>query len=348
MREDIRRQRLPQQRPARPSTPAGSGDHRRRTAAAHQRSLGGLDGRARAGNAGRGQSGRLHSGAVQGARAQAGQSRRHVSAERRPDWLQGASDGVAVGAREDRRAQVSRRLHRQLAARPRPRRRSTTPTSSSSATASSRRNTGGMTTKAWTSPVRRSSCWSTIRRSALAGDTTLDSTMFKGRAMTYYGRWTYKYEIASLKGAAAAIIIHETGPAGYPYGVVRGSNSQEQFDVICLTPTSASTSRAGSRLEKAKELLSARGPELRFAQGGRGAQGLQARRASGQGDVRRQDRRAEDPVAQRRRQDRRQPTRRTNTSSTRRTGTTSARTRRSKATRSTTARWTTRAERRRC
>ena len=44
--------------------------------------------------------------------------------------------------------------------------------------------------------------------------TQLDSTMFKGRAMTYYGRWTYKYEIASAKGAAAAIIVHETGPAG--------------------------------------------------------------------------------------------------------------------------------------
>jgi hypothetical protein len=41
--------------------------------------------------------------------------------------------------------------------------------------------------------------------------TRLDSAMFKGKAMTYYGRWTYKYEIASDKGAAAAIIVHETG-----------------------------------------------------------------------------------------------------------------------------------------
>src|SRR5439155_19042222 len=61
--------------------------------------------------------------------------------------------------------------------------------------------------------------------------TALDTAMFKGRAMTYYGRWTYKYEIASEKGAAAAMIIHETGPAGYPYEVVRSSNSAEQFDV---------------------------------------------------------------------------------------------------------------------
>jgi len=59
----------------------------------------------------------------------------------------------------------------------------------------------------------------------------LDSTMFGGKAMTYYGRWTYKYEIAAEKGAAAAIIIHETGPAGYPYEVVSGSWSRENFDI---------------------------------------------------------------------------------------------------------------------
>lgn len=59
----------------------------------------------------------------------------------------------------------------------------------------------------------------------------LDEKIFKGKAMTYYGRWTYKYEIASEKGAAAAIIIHETGPAGYPYEVVSGSWSRENFDI---------------------------------------------------------------------------------------------------------------------
>lgn len=59
----------------------------------------------------------------------------------------------------------------------------------------------------------------------------LDPNMFKGRAMTYYGRWTYKYEIASEKGAAAAVIIHETGPAGYPFAVVVGSNTHENFDI---------------------------------------------------------------------------------------------------------------------
>jgi Zn-dependent M28 family amino/carboxypeptidase len=59
----------------------------------------------------------------------------------------------------------------------------------------------------------------------------LDPNMFKGKTMTYYGRWTYKYEIASEKGAAAAVIIHETGPAGYPFEVVVGSNTRENFDI---------------------------------------------------------------------------------------------------------------------
>jgi Zn-dependent M28 family amino/carboxypeptidase len=59
----------------------------------------------------------------------------------------------------------------------------------------------------------------------------LDDAMFGGRAMTYYGRWTYKYEIASEKGAAAVMIVHETGPAGYPYAVVSGSWGRENFSI---------------------------------------------------------------------------------------------------------------------
>src|SRR5438874_3366476 len=59
----------------------------------------------------------------------------------------------------------------------------------------------------------------------------LDEKIFKGRAMTYYGRWTYKYEIAGKKGAAAAIIIHETEPAAYPWQVVRSSWSKENFEL---------------------------------------------------------------------------------------------------------------------
>jgi Zn-dependent M28 family amino/carboxypeptidase len=54
---------------------------------------------------------------------------------------------------------------------------------------------------------------------------------FKGTTMTYYGRWTYKYEIASSKGAAAVLIVHETGPAGYPFEVVSGSFGRENFTI---------------------------------------------------------------------------------------------------------------------
>jgi Zn-dependent M28 family amino/carboxypeptidase len=59
----------------------------------------------------------------------------------------------------------------------------------------------------------------------------LDDKMFKGKAMTYYGRWTYKYEIAAQKGAAAAVIIHETEPAAYPYSVVKTSWAKENFEL---------------------------------------------------------------------------------------------------------------------
>jgi Zn-dependent M28 family amino/carboxypeptidase len=61
--------------------------------------------------------------------------------------------------------------------------------------------------------------------------TKLDDKMFKGKAMTYYGRWSYKYEEASAKGAAACLIVHETGPAGYPFAVVQGSWNRENFSL---------------------------------------------------------------------------------------------------------------------
>ncbi len=62
--------------------------------------------------------------------------------------------------------------------------------------------------------------------------TRLDPNMFKGKAMTYYGRWTYKYEEAAAQGAAACLIIHETGPAGYPFSVVAGSWGRENFSLV--------------------------------------------------------------------------------------------------------------------
>lgn len=61
------------------------------------------------------------------------------------------------------------------------------------------------------------------------GYETNDDSLFNGKAMTYYGRWTYKYEEAARQGAAGVIIVHEVGAAGYPWGVVRNSWSGPQF-----------------------------------------------------------------------------------------------------------------------
>jgi Zn-dependent M28 family amino/carboxypeptidase len=55
-----------------------------------------------------------------------------------------------------------------------------------------------------------------------------DVNFFKGKALTYYGRWTYKYEEAARKGAVGAILIHQTEMASYPWEVVRNSNSGEK------------------------------------------------------------------------------------------------------------------------
>ncbi|MEO8450368.1 MAG: M28 family metallopeptidase [Gemmatimonadota bacterium] len=58
-----------------------------------------------------------------------------------------------------------------------------------------------------------------------------DTTQFGGKAMTYYGRWTYKYEQGMRHKAAAVFIVHETGPSGYPFAVVQGKTG-EQFDLV--------------------------------------------------------------------------------------------------------------------
>jgi Zn-dependent M28 family amino/carboxypeptidase len=95
--------------------------------------------------------------------------------------------------------------------------------------------------------------------------TKLDPAVFRGRAMTYYGRWTYKYEIASEKGAAAVVLVHETGPAGYPFEVVQGSWSRENFD-IAEPPSGKSPYRVAVEgwmdFPTAKALCDAAGQEL--------------------------------------------------------------------------------------
>ena len=83
----------------------------------------------------------------------------------------------------------------------------------------------------------------------------LDPKTFGGKAMTYYGRWTYKYEIGKEKGAAGVLLIHETGPAGYPFDVVQ-SKVTEQFDLITPDKNLGRVSIEGwISLEQGKRLL---------------------------------------------------------------------------------------------
>ena len=90
--------------------------------------------------------------------------------------------------------------------------------------------------------------------------TKLDERMFKGKAMTYYGRWTYKYEEAARQGAAACLIVHETGPAGYPFAVVAGSWGRENFDLWTADGNSGRAKVEGwLTLDFAKRLFAAAG-----------------------------------------------------------------------------------------
>jgi Zn-dependent M28 family amino/carboxypeptidase len=74
------------------------------------------------------------------------------------------------------------------------------------------------------------------------GYATGDTALFSGRSMTYYGRWTYKYEEAARHGAAGVLVVHSTGPAGYPWDVVRTGWSGSQF---VLEETERDVPRAG-------------------------------------------------------------------------------------------------------
>jgi len=88
----------------------------------------------------------------------------------------------------------------------------------------------------------------------------LDPKVFGGKAMTYYGRWTYKYEIASSKGAAACLIVHDTVPAAYPWQVVVGSWGRENFDLPAPNDNAARTAvEAWVALDTAKAICQAGG-----------------------------------------------------------------------------------------
>ena len=62
---------------------------------------------------------------------------------------------------------------------------------------------------------------------------------FGGKAMTYYGRWTYKFEEAARRGALGVMVVHETAPASYGWATVKNSNTNAMFDIVRDKPSSA-------------------------------------------------------------------------------------------------------------
>jgi Zn-dependent M28 family amino/carboxypeptidase len=91
------------------------------------------------------------------------------------------------------------------------------------------------------------------------GFATGDDSMFTGNAMTYYGRWTYKFEEAARQGAAAALIIHQTEPASYGWDVVRNSWSGTQYGVASQGETERLLAEGWIHLDPAKEIFTLAG-----------------------------------------------------------------------------------------
>ena len=87
-----------------------------------------------------------------------------------------------------------------------------------------------------------------------------DPKFFKGKALTYYGRWTYKYEEAARKGAVGVILVHQTQMASYPWEVVRNSNSGEKSSLKLEGPALKVASWV--QLDVAKRLASGSGMNL--------------------------------------------------------------------------------------
>jgi len=86
-----------------------------------------------------------------------------------------------------------------------------------------------------------------------------DAGRFNSRAMTYYGRWTYKYEEAARQGAAAALIVHETEPASYPWEVVTNSWSGPQFELAARGEDPVMALEGWITVDSARELFSRAG-----------------------------------------------------------------------------------------
>ncbi len=108
-------------------------------------------------------------------------------------------------------------------------------------------------------------------------DANPNPAFFKGKAMTYYGRWTYKYEEAARQGAAAAVIIHETKPAAYGWQVVRNSNSGNKLWLDAKDKNAADVAIEGwITLDAAKELFKRAGLDYEKEKAAANQQGFKA------------------------------------------------------------------------
>jgi Zn-dependent M28 family amino/carboxypeptidase len=95
-----------------------------------------------------------------------------------------------------------------------------------------------------------------------ADPSQLDDTLFNGKAMTYYGRWTYKYDKGAELGAAGVLIVHEDGPAGYPFPVVQGFLG-ERFGLIAEDKNMSKAAVEGwLSLDAAKDLFAMAGQDF--------------------------------------------------------------------------------------
>lgn len=104
------------------------------------------------------------------------------------------------------------------------------------------------------------------------GFATQDPELFRGNAMTYYGRWTYKYEEGARRRAAAVLIVHETAPASYGWPTVQNSWTGPQFDLVTADDNMGRVMAEGwITLETARAI---------FAQAGMDFEELKARAAT--------------------------------------------------------------------
>jgi Zn-dependent M28 family amino/carboxypeptidase len=104
-----------------------------------------------------------------------------------------------------------------------------------------------------------------------------DPQLFKGRTMTYYGRWTYKFEEAARQGAAACFVVHDTGAAGYPWSVVESSWSGPQFDLPTSEDPAPRLAVAGwLTTSAAQRLFAAAGKDFDALKAAAGKRGFKA------------------------------------------------------------------------